>query len=104
MNKHFDSAKAITVESVINAPMGKVWDFLTRPEHIVQWAFASDAWEAPAAENDVRVGEKFKTVMAAKSWVDRNLANTMTFPASDSTFHLSTPKAIGSACSSRLGM
>lgn len=32
----------------------------------MKWAFASDDWEAPAAENDVRVGGKFKTVMAAK--------------------------------------
>ena len=38
----------------------------TKPEHIVKWAFAADDWEAPAAENDVRTGGKFKTVMAAK--------------------------------------
>ena len=36
------------------------------PEHIVEWAFASVDWEAPYAENDVRVGGRFKTVMAAK--------------------------------------
>lgn len=32
----------------------------------MQWAFASDDWEAPAAENDLRVGGTFKTIMAAK--------------------------------------
>lgn len=32
----------------------------------MNWAFASDEWEAPAAENDLRVGGKFKTTMAAK--------------------------------------
>ncbi len=56
----------ITVQSVVKAPIGRVWDFWTKPEHIVKWAFASDSWEAPHAENDVRVGGKFKTVMAAK--------------------------------------
>ena len=58
--------KTITVETTISAPIGKVWEFWTKPEHIVNWAFASDDWEAPSAENDVRVGGKFKTVMAAK--------------------------------------
>lgn len=57
---------AITIETVINAPMSKVWSYWNEPEHITQWAFASDDWEAPTAENDVRVGGKFKTVMAAK--------------------------------------
>ncbi len=32
----------------------------------MHWAFASDDWEAPAAENDLCVGGKFKTTMAAK--------------------------------------
>lgn len=61
-----DQKTTITVEAVIHAPMEKVWEFWTKPEHIVNWAFASDDWEAPAVENDVRVGGKFKTVMAAK--------------------------------------
>lgn len=56
----------ITVETTVNAPIGKVWEFWTKSEHIVKWAFASDDWEAPAAENDARTGGKFKTVMAAK--------------------------------------
>lgn len=56
----------ITVQTIVNAPMAKVWDCWTNPEHIVRWAFASDDWEAPSAENDVRVGGTFTTVMAAK--------------------------------------
>lgn len=56
----------ITVETVVKAPISKVWDCWNKPEHIVQWAFASDDWEAPAAENDLSVGGKFKTTMAAK--------------------------------------
>ncbi|MBI4136743.1 SRPBCC domain-containing protein [Candidatus Roizmanbacteria bacterium] len=56
----------ITVETTINAPMQKVWDYWNKPEHITKWAFADDTWKAPSAENDVRTGGKFKTVMAAK--------------------------------------
>lgn len=56
----------ITVQTIVNAPLSKVWEYWTKPEHITRWAFASDDWEAPHAENDVRVGGKFKTVMAAK--------------------------------------
>ena len=43
-----------------------MWDCWNKPEHITGWAFASEDWEAPAAENDLRVGGKFKTAMAAK--------------------------------------
>lgn len=57
---------AITVQTTVNAPLAKVWERWTGPEHIVNWAFASDDWEAPSAENDVREGGRFKTVMAAK--------------------------------------
>jgi uncharacterized protein YndB with AHSA1/START domain len=56
----------ITVETIVNAPVEKVWECWNKPEHITGWAFASDDWEAPAAENDLRTGGKFKTVMAAK--------------------------------------
>jgi uncharacterized protein YndB with AHSA1/START domain len=56
----------ITVETVVKAPIEKVWEYWNKPEHIVHWAFASDDWEAPAAENDLRVGGTFKTTMAAK--------------------------------------
>jgi uncharacterized protein YndB with AHSA1/START domain len=58
--------KAITVETVVNAPISKVWDYFNKPEHITHWAFASDDWEALSAENDLRTGGRFKTVMAAK--------------------------------------
>lgn len=56
----------ITIETVIKAPIEKVWDYWNKPEHIIKWAFAQDDWEARDAENDVRTGGKFKTVMAAK--------------------------------------
>ena len=56
----------ITVQATINAPLEKVWQFWTEPQHITNWAFASDDWEAPESENNVTVGGTFKTVMAAK--------------------------------------
>jgi uncharacterized protein YndB with AHSA1/START domain len=56
----------ITVQTTIKAPLEKVWECWNKPKHITKWAFASDDWEAPVAENDLRVGGKFKTVMAAK--------------------------------------
>jgi uncharacterized protein YndB with AHSA1/START domain len=32
----------------------------------MKWCNASDDWHAPYAENDLRIGGKFKTTMAAK--------------------------------------
>lgn len=56
----------ITVETTVNAPVEKAWKCWTDPKHITQWAFASDDWHAPHAENDLKVDGKFKTSMAAK--------------------------------------
>jgi uncharacterized protein YndB with AHSA1/START domain len=56
----------ITVAVSINAPIEKVWEYYTSPEHITKWAFAADDWEAPRAENDLKVGGRFVTTMAAK--------------------------------------
>ena len=56
----------ITVQTIVSASLAKVWECWNKPEHITKWAFASDTWEAPEAENDVRTGGKFKTRMQAK--------------------------------------
>lgn len=60
------SASSITVEVKVNAPLEKVWDYWTNPQHIVQWCFASEDWHAPHASNDLRVGGKFSSRMEAK--------------------------------------
>jgi uncharacterized protein YndB with AHSA1/START domain len=60
------AAKKITVQNTVNAPIAKVWKLWNGPEHITQWAHASDDWHAPYADNDPRTGGKFKTTMAAK--------------------------------------
>ncbi len=61
-----ETPQKITVTATVNAPIAKVWEHWNNPESITQWAFASDDWHAPHAENDLRTGGNFKTVMAAK--------------------------------------
>ncbi|NOU94409.1 polyketide cyclase [Paenibacillus sp. LMG 31456] len=56
----------ITVETTVHAPVEKVWEYWTEPQHITKWSFASNDWHAPNAENDLRVGGKFLTRMEAK--------------------------------------
>jgi len=56
----------ITVETTVNAPVEKVWQYWTKPEHITQWNNASDDWHTPRAENDLRPGGSFLSRMEAK--------------------------------------
>jgi uncharacterized protein YndB with AHSA1/START domain len=58
--------EALTVQQVVNAPVEKVWDYWTRPEHITQWNNASDDWYTPRAESDVRNGGRFTYRMEAR--------------------------------------
>ena len=58
--------KIITVSAIVNAPIQKVWDYWTNPNHITGWNFASDDWHAPSAQNDLKVGGKFNSRMEAK--------------------------------------
>ena len=56
----------ITVETLVRAPIEKVWDCWNNPKHIVCWCFASEDWEAPNAENNLQVGGIMKIRMSAK--------------------------------------
>lgn len=56
----------ITLETTVNAPVEKVWNYWTEPEHIKRWNNASDDWHTPVSENDLRVGGKFLSRMEAK--------------------------------------
>jgi len=58
--------KIIMIEATINASAEKVWDLLTKPEHIVMWNNASDDWHTPRAENDLRPGGRFLSRMEAR--------------------------------------
>lgn len=56
----------ITVESIVKAPVDKVWDMWSKPEHITKWNNASDDWHTPRAENDLRTGGSFVSRMEAR--------------------------------------
>lgn len=56
----------ITVQTILKAPIEKVWELWISPEHFTQWNHASADWHTPYAENDLKVGGKFKYTMAAK--------------------------------------
>ncbi|WP_449536502.1 SRPBCC family protein [Ferdinandcohnia sp. Marseille-Q9671] len=61
-----ETFKEITVETIVQAPVEKVWEYWTKPAHITKWNFASDDWHSPFAENDLREGGKFVSRMEAK--------------------------------------
>jgi uncharacterized protein YndB with AHSA1/START domain len=56
----------VTVTTSVNATPQKVWEYWTKPEHIIKWNSASPDWHTPRAENDVRPGGKFSSRMEAK--------------------------------------
>ncbi len=56
----------ITISAQINANIDRVWTYFTDPEHITQWNFASDDWQCPVAENDLRPGGRYFARMEAK--------------------------------------
>lgn len=58
--------KKITIEATVNADMATVWEYWNSPEHIVQWAHASEDWECTSAINDLRVGGRFVNALGAK--------------------------------------
>ncbi len=59
-------ATKLTIHATINAPLEKVWDYWTQPEHITHWNFASHDWQCPWVENDLRVGGTYTARMEAK--------------------------------------
>lgn len=56
----------ITIDTTVNAPVAKVWEYFSAPEHIVKWNAASDDWHTTKSENDLRTGGKFSARMEAK--------------------------------------
>jgi len=60
----------IKVQNTINAPIEKVWDLWTLPEHIMNWNNASPDWHTPYVENNLEEGSKFKFTMALKDGSD----------------------------------
>lgn len=56
----------ITVETIVNAPIAKVWSAYTTPEDIKQWNTASEDWHTTISSVDLRVGGVFSSRMEAK--------------------------------------
>ena len=56
----------ITVETLVNAPLDRVWNAYTTPEDIKQWNAASDDWHTTKATVDLRVGGAFSSRMEAR--------------------------------------
>jgi uncharacterized protein YndB with AHSA1/START domain len=56
----------VTVKTIVNRPVSKVWKVWSSPEHITKWNAASDDWHTPKAENDLRAGGNFNNRMEAK--------------------------------------
>jgi len=58
--------ETITVETKVNSSIDTVWEYWTKPEHIVNWNFAIPEWHCPKAENNLEVGKSFSYRMEAK--------------------------------------
>jgi uncharacterized protein YndB with AHSA1/START domain len=56
----------ITVRVVVQGDLPTVWQRFTTPADILQWNSASEDWHCPEAENDLRVGGRFRYRMAAR--------------------------------------
>lgn len=56
----------IAIEAKVLAGVSTVWNYYTKPDHIVHWNFANDDWQCPRAENDLKVGGKYIARMEAK--------------------------------------
>lgn len=61
-----ENTPAISIETIVNAPIDKVWKYWTQAEHIVKWNAASDDWHTTKAENDIQTGGEFSFRMEAK--------------------------------------
>ena len=55
-----------TLKTKVDAPVNRVWECWTLPEHIIHWNHASEEWQTTRAENDLRPGGKFLFRMEAK--------------------------------------
>ncbi|MDF1837889.1 MAG: SRPBCC domain-containing protein [Planctomycetota bacterium] len=56
----------ISIEVKVAASIDRVWQAWTRPQDIQQWNFASDEWQCPDAQIDLKPGGRFSYRMEAK--------------------------------------
>ncbi len=60
-----ENSNEIIVETTVDSPLEKVWDFFTEPKHIINWNHASDDWHTTKAENNLTVNGTFNYRMEA---------------------------------------
>ncbi|MCF8149543.1 MAG: SRPBCC family protein [Burkholderiaceae bacterium] len=56
----------ISVETIVKAPVAKVWSAYTTPDDIKQWNTASDDWHTTKSTVSLHVGGAFTSRMEAK--------------------------------------
>jgi uncharacterized protein YndB with AHSA1/START domain len=56
----------VSVETIVKAPVARVWSAYTTPDDIKQWNAASADWHTTRASVDLRVGGEFISRMEAK--------------------------------------
>lgn len=56
----------IEIQVDMEADIELVWDCWTKPEHIVNWYFATDSWHTPSARNDFQENGLFTYRMESK--------------------------------------
>ena len=56
----------ITVQTLVNTPLAKVWNAWNNPSDIKQWNAASEDWHTTQSTVDLREGGKFTARMEAK--------------------------------------
>jgi uncharacterized protein YndB with AHSA1/START domain len=56
----------LRIHTHVQRPIATVWHLWTEPEHICKWNAASPDWHTTQASNDVHVGGRFSSIMAAK--------------------------------------
>jgi uncharacterized protein YndB with AHSA1/START domain len=49
----------ITVDTIVKAPIDKVWNAYVTPADIMQWNSPSDDWHTTTSTVDLRVGGAF---------------------------------------------
>jgi uncharacterized protein YndB with AHSA1/START domain len=64
--RQWNHTMKITVETLVHAPVAKVWNAYTTPADIMQWNTASDDWHTTRSEVDLREGGAFSSRMEAK--------------------------------------
>lgn len=58
--------KLVEVKVDVKSDIETVWECWTKPEHIINWYFASETWHTPSAINDFKEDGKFSYRMESK--------------------------------------